>query len=94
MRLFSRKGAHPGFPVKFIGVDALHAAFLNESRTRDRPLGRRTGNPDTRLFPVLRGRKSGKWRLETKLDEQNPAICVAGVARIESNDGHCEERFA
>jgi hypothetical protein len=32
--------------------------------------------------------------LRQKLDEQNPAICVAGVARIESNDGHCEERFA
>src|ERR1700684_2644277 len=25
--------AAPGFPVKSIGVDALHAAFLNESRT-------------------------------------------------------------
>src|SRR6204780_5621757 len=24
----------PGFPVKFVGVDELHAAFLNESRTR------------------------------------------------------------
>jgi hypothetical protein len=32
--------------------------------------------------------------LRQKMDEQNPATCVAGVARIESNDGHCEERFA
>ena len=24
----------PGFPVEFPGVDELHAAFLNESRTR------------------------------------------------------------
>jgi hypothetical protein len=23
----------PGFPVEFLGVDELHAAFLNESRT-------------------------------------------------------------
>ncbi len=35
----------PGFPVKFIGVDKLHAAFLKESRTRCRFLGQRTGNP-------------------------------------------------
>ena len=34
----------PGFPVKFVGVDKLHAAFLNESRTRGRLLGPRTGN--------------------------------------------------
>jgi hypothetical protein len=26
----------PGFPVEFPGVDELHAAFLNESRTRTR----------------------------------------------------------
>jgi hypothetical protein len=31
--------------VKFIGVDELHAAFLNESRTLGRILGPRTGNP-------------------------------------------------
>jgi hypothetical protein len=24
----------PGFPAKFVGVDELHAAFPNESRTR------------------------------------------------------------
>jgi hypothetical protein len=35
----------PGFPVKFVGVDKLHAAFLNESRTRGRCLVPRTGNP-------------------------------------------------
>jgi hypothetical protein len=34
----------PGFPVKFVGVDELHAAFLNESRTRGRCLVPRTGN--------------------------------------------------
>jgi HlyD family secretion protein len=39
----------PGFPVKFGGVDALHAAFLNESRTRGRLLGSRTGNPGISL---------------------------------------------
>jgi hypothetical protein len=26
----------PGFPVKFVGVDALYATFLRESRTRGR----------------------------------------------------------
>jgi hypothetical protein len=31
--------------VKFIGVDELHAAFLNECRTLGRILGLRTGNP-------------------------------------------------
>jgi hypothetical protein len=35
----------PEFPVKFYGVDKLHAAFLNESRTRGRCLVPRTGNP-------------------------------------------------
>ena len=39
----------PGFPVELIGVDALHAAFLNESRTRGRRLGTRTGNPGLAL---------------------------------------------
>ena len=38
-----------GFPVELIGVDALHAAFLNESRTRGRRLGTRTGNPGLAL---------------------------------------------
>jgi len=35
----------PGFPVKFGGVDALYAAFLNESRTRSRLLDAHTGDP-------------------------------------------------
>jgi hypothetical protein len=40
---------YPGFPVKRVGVDELHAAFLNESRTRGRLLGPRTGNPGISL---------------------------------------------
>jgi len=39
----------PGFPVKLIGIDALHPAFLNESRTRGSRLGTRTGNPGLAL---------------------------------------------
>src|ERR1700690_981561 len=39
----------PGFPVKLAGVDELHAAFLNESRTRGRCLVPRTGNPGISL---------------------------------------------
>ena len=31
-----RAAAGPGFPVELVGVDELHAAFLNESRTRGR----------------------------------------------------------
>jgi hypothetical protein len=31
-----KEWASPGFPVKFGGVGELHAAFLNESRTRGR----------------------------------------------------------
>jgi hypothetical protein len=31
-----RAAAAPGFPVELVGVDELHAAFLNESRTRGR----------------------------------------------------------
>jgi hypothetical protein len=40
----------PGFPVKFVGVDEFHAAFLNESRTRRRCLVSRTGNPGHAAF--------------------------------------------
>jgi hypothetical protein len=35
--------------VKIVGVDELHAAFLNESRTRGRWLVLRTGNPGISL---------------------------------------------
>jgi hypothetical protein len=63
MRLSSRKAADPGFPVKFTGVDAFHAAFLDESRTHSRLLGPRTGNPGTLLCPLLRARKSGVPRI-------------------------------
>ena len=35
----------PGFPVELVGVGELHAAFLTESRTRNRRMGPRTGNP-------------------------------------------------
>jgi hypothetical protein len=35
--------------VKFVAVDELHAAFLNESRTRGRGLVPRTGNPGISL---------------------------------------------
>jgi hypothetical protein len=35
--------------VKFVGVDKLHAAFLNESRTRSRFLVPHTGNPGISL---------------------------------------------
>jgi hypothetical protein len=42
---------YPGFPVKFRGFGQLHAAFLNESRTRGRLLGPRTGNQG--ICPVL-----------------------------------------
>jgi hypothetical protein len=34
----------PEFPVELGGVDALHAAFLKESRTRRCWVGQRTGN--------------------------------------------------
>jgi hypothetical protein len=39
----------PGFPVNVDGVGKLHTAFLNESRTRGRCLGPRTGNPGISL---------------------------------------------
>jgi hypothetical protein len=44
------RAAHtPGFPLKFVGVDELHAAFINESRTRGSCLVPRTGNPGISL---------------------------------------------
>jgi hypothetical protein len=35
--------------VKFVGVDEIHTAFLNESRTRGRYLVPRAGNPGISL---------------------------------------------
>ena len=43
--LLHRRDEPPGVPVKFGDEDTPHAAFLNESRTRGRGLGPRTGNP-------------------------------------------------
>jgi hypothetical protein len=40
---------YPRFPVKFVGVDEPHAAFLDESRTRGCCLVPRTGNPGISL---------------------------------------------
>jgi hypothetical protein len=40
----------PGFPVRFSGFAELHAAFLNESRTRCRWMDPRTGNPGQAVF--------------------------------------------
>ena len=45
----SDRWASPGFPVDIVGVDELHAAFLNESRTRGRwwrPVAGNPGRPD------------------------------------------------
>jgi hypothetical protein len=39
--------AYSGFPVELAGVGELHAAFLNESRTRGWLVVPRAGNPDT-----------------------------------------------
>ena len=41
--------------MKFGGVDALYAAFLNESRTRGRLLCPRTRNPGTALLESSMG---------------------------------------
>jgi hypothetical protein len=40
----------PEFPLKFSGFAELHAAFLNESRTRGRWMDKRTGNPVQAFF--------------------------------------------
>jgi hypothetical protein len=40
----------PGFPTECGGVDKLHAAFLNESRTRGCCLVPLTGNPGQAVF--------------------------------------------
>src|SRR5277367_1064773 len=63
MRLSLMKAAHadgggapwqesgsPGFPVDLVGVGELHAAFLNESRTRRRWWRPVAGNPGRPSF--------------------------------------------
>ena len=60
--------------MKFIGVDALHAAFLNESRTRDRLLGR-VQEIRARTALVIAARKSGALIVLTR---EGYMICVAG----------------
>jgi hypothetical protein len=74
MRLSLRNGAHPGFPVKSIGVDALHAAFLNESRTRGPLFGPRTGNPGTR-------HPSGAAWYEIRISSSISPVTVVLIAR-------------
>src|ERR1700739_3416584 len=46
----SDRWASPGFPVDLFGVGELHAAFLNESRTRIRWRCPVTGNPGRPSF--------------------------------------------
>src|ERR1700684_2823828 len=46
----SDRVASPGFPVDIVGVGKLHAAFLNESRTRGRWWRPVAGNPGRPLF--------------------------------------------
>ena len=45
MRTREEKSGPPGFPIDLIGVGNLHAAFLNESRTRGRVRCCVAGNP-------------------------------------------------
>ena len=66
----------PGFPVKLVGVDELHAAFLDESRTRGRCFVPRTGNPGISLvfrempgFPV----RGTEQRLRVRLSSRKAA---------------------
>jgi len=51
--------------VKFGGVDALYAAFLNESRTRGRLSRPRTGNPGTGLLEFSMGAKQASRAFQT-----------------------------
>jgi hypothetical protein len=46
----SDRRASPGFPVDLVGVGELHAAFLNESRTRGRWWRPVAGNPGRPSF--------------------------------------------
>src|ERR1700739_2730800 len=46
----SGRWAFPGFPVDLVGVGELHAAFLNESRTRGRWWRTVAGNPGCPSF--------------------------------------------
>jgi hypothetical protein len=48
--LRNRKSGYAGFPVEVGGVVELHAAFLEESRTRGPVWCCVTGNPDTPDF--------------------------------------------
>jgi anti-sigma B factor antagonist len=51
--------ATPGFPVKSVDVDELHAAFLNESRTRGRCLVPRIGNSGRDMRESVSGLNPG-----------------------------------
>jgi hypothetical protein len=76
----------PGFPVKFVGVDELHAALLNESRTRGRCLVPRTGNPGGVVFLERKPRKGQCFGLYPSRncrsrDEMKPAGALRNSSR-------------
>jgi hypothetical protein len=53
-RIQNDRWASPGFPVDLVGADELHAAFLNESRTRGRWWHPVAGNPGSPIVFVPR----------------------------------------
>ena len=64
----SRGIPHPGFPVRLVGVDERHAAFLDESRTRGRCLMPRTGNPG------ISRKTSEMWGTRRSLEVEGPSF--------------------
>ncbi len=60
------RGAGPGFPVGLGGVNEVHAAFLEESRTRGPNWCTAVGNPGGPGFPVGLGGSTKFMRLSLK----------------------------
>jgi hypothetical protein len=83
---------YPGFPVEVGGVDKLHAAFLNESRTRCRRLAQRSRKSGTlgRTWgtrPCLIGLqvsspagRQRRWRLKTNQPSRGVGTSPEGTA--------------
>jgi hypothetical protein len=79
-RQYSLTAQKPGFPVKSGGVDKLHAAFLNESRTRGRLLSPRTGNPGSACAnPLL----PWSWQEYTMAEALIPEVSLQAQSAAE-----------
>jgi hypothetical protein len=92
-------GASPGFPVEIVGVGEHHAAFLNESRTREHGWSR---VQEIRVAPSFsahvrcgeRGAPVQGSRVVLHLGRQRRELLKPQISTLRSVEKHFQERSA